>query len=261
MPVSLGHDNVRRRVVMDDDLPHGSNVELVAWRVQVVGQALQLGSRSALTRRRTAPCRRNTRPSMPGSAYALVLLRYGCAAAHLEYGLRRVGAGPPAQAVQEPYPGAASVRTAGLFRAASGMQRCIASIRKCRGYSVRTTNSSSLFTEIGAVGNTASSPQTAVQLEQCEVFEGRALEALRLGGPGAVSFRRFWSLLAHRGVNWEHEGCGRQKRRGSVWAPKEKLFSRILKAASRSQSGMLMERDQSDEGVWRLKSALLLADR
>ena len=44
-------------------------------------------------------------------------------------------------------------------------------------------------------------------------------------------------------------------------ASKEKRILGILKATSRSQSGVLMERDQSGEGVWRLKSVLWTCSR
>jgi len=95
-------------------------------------------ARSTLTRSRNAPCHHNIRASMRGSAHVFVLRRYARAAAR--------------------------VQTASLSRAVWGMARCIAGIRKCRGDSVRTTNFSNLFTEIGAAGNTSSSFQTAVHL-------------------------------------------------------------------------------------------------
>jgi hypothetical protein len=42
---------------------------------------------------------------------------------------------------------------------------------------------------------------------------------------------------------------------------KERRFSRNLKATSRFQCGMSMERDQSSEGVWRLKNVLWTCSR
>jgi hypothetical protein len=78
------------------------------------------------------------RVPMRGSAHVFVLQRYAGAAAR--------------------------VQTASLFRAESGMTRCIAGIRKCRRDSVRTRNFSNLFIEIGAAGNTSSSFQTVIHL-------------------------------------------------------------------------------------------------
>jgi hypothetical protein len=146
-------------------------------------------ARSTLTRSRNAPCCHNIRAPMRGSASALVLQRDACAAAR--------------------------VQTASLFRAESGLARCITGLRKCRGDSVRTRDFSNLFVEIGAAGNTSSLSQTAVHLNSVKCLRTvirRKVEERYLSTCFEACYPTEESI-------W---GTRVQSARGSAWGPRTK---------------------------------------